>query len=262
MPSRIVREGILSSDRVNALSPMAELFYRRLLNVVDDYGRFHGAPATLRAACWPTCPDKITEKQVIQWLSECLANDNPLIIRYHSGSSVYVQVTDFRQQVRAKSRFPEPPICEANANQMESECETDAQPSRIPYSEVVFRIPKSYSASPKNGSATTHGSRFTLESIPEAWANWCFHGLTPAWDQQRAEAVFAKFADYWKEVPGSRGRKVDWIGTWRNWCRKEAEEERKAVARNGSISLFEARESATERAIRIGHERIVKEGRL
>ena len=39
MPSRILREGINTSPKVNALSPMAELFYRRLMTVADDYGR-------------------------------------------------------------------------------------------------------------------------------------------------------------------------------------------------------------------------------
>lgn len=35
MPSRILREGILTSERVNALAPLEELFYRRLMSVVD-----------------------------------------------------------------------------------------------------------------------------------------------------------------------------------------------------------------------------------
>lgn len=29
------------------------------------------------------------------------------------------------------------------------------------------------------------------------------------------------FRDYWKSVPGSRGRKLDWEATWRKWCRSE-----------------------------------------
>lgn len=28
-----------------------------------------------------------------------------------------------------------------------------------------------------------------------------------------------KFCDYWRGVPGQRGRKADWEATWRNWCR-------------------------------------------
>lgn len=30
---------------------------------------------------------------------------------------------------------------------------------------------------------------------------------------------FDKFRDYWNAQPGSKGTKLDWPGTWRNWCR-------------------------------------------
>ena len=33
--------------------------------------------------------------------------------------------------------------------------------------------------------------------------------------------VAAKFRDHWISQPGQRGVKVDWLATWRNWCREE-----------------------------------------
>lgn len=33
------------------------------------------------------------------------------------------------------------------------------------------------------------------------------------------ETEFDKFRDYWLAIPGSKGRKLDWQGTWRNWLR-------------------------------------------
>lgn len=36
-----------------------------------------------------------------------------------------------------------------------------------------------------------------------------------------AERTFAKFCDYWRAVPGAKGRKLDWDATWRNWCRSD-----------------------------------------
>jgi hypothetical protein len=36
-------------------------------------------------------------------------------------------------------------------------------------------------------------------------------------------ADHAAFIDYWRGVPGAKGRKVDWVATWRNWMRKEHE---------------------------------------
>lgn len=108
MPTRVLREGILSSSRINALSPLAELFYRRLMTVADDYGRYYASPATIRGACWPTCPDKVTEKQISAWLDECSSGDDPLIIRYSASGNHYIQVQNFGQQTRSKSKFPEP----------------------------------------------------------------------------------------------------------------------------------------------------------
>ncbi len=52
MPNRIIREGILTSEAVNSLSWEAEVFFRRLLSVVDDFGRltpvrlFYALPCT------------------------------------------------------------------------------------------------------------------------------------------------------------------------------------------------------------------------
>lgn len=109
MPTRIVREGIISSARVNALSTGAEVFYRRLLNVVDDYGRYHGSVVTLRGACWPTCPDKVKERELAKWLGELLRGDRPLIRSYNIAGSVYIEIQDFEQQTRSKSKFPPPP---------------------------------------------------------------------------------------------------------------------------------------------------------
>jgi hypothetical protein len=34
-----------------------------------------------------------------------------------------------------------------------------------------------------------------------------------------------KFLDYWTGVPGARGTKRNWLGTWRNWCRKCIEQQ-------------------------------------
>jgi hypothetical protein len=137
LPSRILREGIIGSARVNALSFGAELFYRRLMSVADDYGRFHASPITLRGSCWPTCPERVSEAEIVSWLAECRAGEAPLVIVYNSGGAEFLEIQDFRQQTRTKSKFPD---CLSNAKQMLSRCEANAQPSRI-------RISESYSKS-------------------------------------------------------------------------------------------------------------------
>lgn len=110
MPNRMLREGIITSPRINALSIGAELFYRRLMSIVDDYGRFYGHPTTLRTLTWPTCPNKCTDDQVRIWLDELTTGDDPLILWYQIGRAPYIQIRNFRQRTRStKSKFPGPP---------------------------------------------------------------------------------------------------------------------------------------------------------
>lgn len=174
MPIRIVREGINSSARINALSRGAELFYRRLMSVVDDYGRFHGSPATLRGACWPTCPENVTEDEVKQWMEECLqvhskclAGATPLIFLYEANGFRYLQLTDFRQQTRSESKFPDP------ANQLHSNCDQNEQPRRRRNSETKY----------EDGDVKREDSQFTgtqkraptqrnLDFFESVWERW------------------------------------------------------------------------------------------
>src|SRR3712207_5583453 len=90
MPNRILREGILKSDAVNKLGLEAELFYRRLISVVDDYGKFDARPAILRAACYPLRVDQVSEMNIAQWLAEIEAAG--LILLYAVESKPYLML--------------------------------------------------------------------------------------------------------------------------------------------------------------------------
>ena len=73
MPNRILREGILDSEAVNKLGPQAELFYRRLMSVIDDFGRFDARPTVLRSRCYPLQLSSVREADISRWLAECQA---------------------------------------------------------------------------------------------------------------------------------------------------------------------------------------------
>lgn len=78
---------------------------------------------------------------------------------------------------------------------------------------LVPSSPPSPSA-PARGSRLPNGFRATEEM--HAWA-------------ERETPVVAvvseteRFCDYWRGVPGAKGRKLDWEATWRNWMRKAGE---------------------------------------
>jgi len=67
-------------------------------------------------------------------------------------------------------------------------------------------------------SPSSRGSRFNADTLPDDWRAW----TQTHHPQLDADAVFEVFADYWRAVPGAKGRKTDWLATWRNWCRREA----------------------------------------
>lgn len=129
MPSRILREGILTSDRVNSLTPPAEVFYRRLMSVVDDYGRFDGRPGLLRVSCFPLRVDTVREADISRWIAECVTAG--LIALYAVDGKAFLEMQDFKQQVRAKSKYPGPvdghllDTSQADAKQMLSRLTAD-----------------------------------------------------------------------------------------------------------------------------------------
>jgi uncharacterized protein YdaU (DUF1376 family) len=82
--------------------------------------------------------------------------------------------------------------------------------------------------------------------LPNDWAP-----MSDGWEFARSLGIAAeaieneagRFIDYWRSQPGQKGVKTDWPATWRNWCRKAAEN----VKPNGAQS-FSARDSAAKAA--------------
>lgn len=149
MPTRILREGIITSESVNSLGWAAEVFYRRLHSVVDDYGRFSAHPSLLRAACYPLRLNDVSDRDVVKWLAECAAK--ALVKVYEVEGKQYLEVTKFEQRVRAeKSKCPQPP---PNDGQMTVNCQTTAHVVEgVDVDEVVVPVGNA----PKNGARHVH----------------------------------------------------------------------------------------------------------
>jgi uncharacterized protein YdaU (DUF1376 family) len=70
----------------------------------------------------------------------------------------------------------------------------------------------------KQRERTPTGSRLPADwSLPDDWAEWARQERPDLIPQQTAQ----RFADYWHGVAGAKGRKADWLATWRNWVRGE-----------------------------------------
>lgn len=55
--------------------------------------------------------------------------------------------------------------------------------------------------------------------LPMAWGQWAMSecGFT----EPEVRRIGAMFADHWHAKAGKDAAKLDWLATWRNWCRKE-----------------------------------------
>lgn len=107
MPNRIVREGILSSERIASLGWPEEVFYRRLMSVVDDYGRYEANPLLLRAKCYPLQIDTVRTADITRWMAAC--QKAGVLLGYAVNDKQYLELCNFQQQQRSASKFPPPP---------------------------------------------------------------------------------------------------------------------------------------------------------
>lgn len=115
MPNRIIRDAILTSETVCSLGWAEEVFYRRLMSIVDDYGRYEANPQLLRSRCYPLQTDHVPVSDIEQWLIQC-ANAG-LVQIYNVAGKRYLQINKFGQQQRSASKFPQPPADDINCYQ-------------------------------------------------------------------------------------------------------------------------------------------------
>lgn len=106
MPTRYLRPGIRDSELVDALSPLAETLFYRLLVTVDDFGRTDARPSMVKAQCFPI-KDAVTAEVAAELLDEL--SSCGLVHVYAIDGKPYLQVSKWDNAPRAKeSKFPAP----------------------------------------------------------------------------------------------------------------------------------------------------------
>jgi len=104
MPTRYLKPGIRDSEAIDSLTPDAEVLFYRLLVTVDDFGRYDGRPAMIKAACYPI-KDKHTTKDVKSWVTEL--SNNGLVVVYESENKPFIQLLKWDNKPRASSsKYP------------------------------------------------------------------------------------------------------------------------------------------------------------
>lgn len=165
LPNRILREGILESERIDKIGPMAELFYRRLMSVADDFGRYSCAVRVLLSRCFPSRPDWANEDLIYQSLDEC--DQAGLITIYQVGTHIFLEISGFNQQVRAKySKYPDlSDGVVVHATQMRSICNLSLRSSSDDPSPSPSPSPNKESKKVEVSSKRTRGE----ERFEEFW---------------------------------------------------------------------------------------------
>jgi hypothetical protein len=107
MPTRLIRDGWLESERINQLKPEEERFFLRLCLRADDFGRYHANHALLKSNLFPLRED-VRATDIPRLIAAC---EKAGVIRcYEHDGKRYVVVPRFGQRTRAdSSKFPDPP---------------------------------------------------------------------------------------------------------------------------------------------------------
>lgn len=167
MPNRIIKESICTSDEIDQLSAEQEVFFYRLMVVVDDFGLIDARLPILKSKCYPL---KSIEISVIQANLGRLV-DVGLVSLYRADGKPYLSITSWakHQQIRAqraKCPMPEQGI-EINCNQLISDAP------------VIQSNPIQSESNPNPITAPEKPARFDPLKIslpecinPEAWAEW------------------------------------------------------------------------------------------
>ena len=118
---------------MNSLSLLAEVFFRRLWNKADDFGRYDARPLILKAELFPLREIRLPD--ISRCLQECEVAG--LLVSYKAENGTFLQISNFNQRVRAaKSKYPPMPDgCRSNVSQVsdnrprEKEDESEISPS-------------------------------------------------------------------------------------------------------------------------------------
>lgn len=258
MPGRYIREGILDSERFDKLRKaggvQAQLFFTLLLLVVDDYGRCKNHPIWLRSKAFPL-RDDIRETDISRWIAAC--EKSGLIALYgEPNGTAFLQVYNFGQQARSKSKYPDPPAEILQAMQ-DGSYQNSALQNNDKHCKTMFSLNDNDNDNDKlslpNGSesnarARTKGEAFKLDRYPETASEIiriCNAINSPMTEAQAQAYLDQRTVADWHQGIGGTGRKIALTAIpadIRRWIDRDKADD---VRNNSVISEKEARRNAT-----------------
>lgn len=212
---RTIKPEFFTSEDIVSLSPYARLLYIALWCEADKEGRMAWKPRTFKMRYLPA--DDVAIDALCSEIIEAG------LVKLYGDGYAYIPAFHAHQHINPResaSQIPEPPESDAQATRKprvvdasgtREARDSDAQVGREGKGKEVLDAAQ--------GAAPTRGYRLPNDWVlPKPWGEWAleeFKTWTP--DVVRVEAD--KFRDFWCAKAGREAVKVDWLATWRNWCR-------------------------------------------
>ena len=145
MPSRILKDSILTDKAFNSLSLTEESIYHRLVVSADDYGVFYADPVLLLRILYPRKTD-ISEEAVRKGLDHL--EEAGIIRRYTADGEDYLKICSWEKDQRLRNtrhKFPCPEGTEESPATPETEKEAPEEENPAPEpgaaDEIVIELP-------------------------------------------------------------------------------------------------------------------------
>jgi len=220
--ARNIKPSFFQNEELGELSPIERLFFIGLWTVADYKGCVELRPKRLKVQILPY-DDCDIEKIVINL-------DKSGVIRNYSVQGVrYIKIINFerhqnphKNEREAGSDIPdistESLCCNGNGSiEINPEQDgTDPADSLFPITDSPFPI-----AETPNKEKRQTATRLPTDWQPDQeYLAFC-RTARPDLDPHK---VADSFRDYWISAPGTKGKKQDWMATWRNWVRNQRQE--------------------------------------
>ena len=233
MPNRYIREGLIDSDSVNALSDQAFNFYVRLLLKADDFGRFDGREIVLKSSLYPLKPEKRVS-DISRWLAEC--EKSGLIVLYAVDGKKYIEILNFNQQIRIKhSKYPA--FQPQNKGKMLSRCSADDKHMLTSITYNRRHITRDAIASSAGAREFSFPKKFQNEKFKEVWKSWVEYFKGKYFDlitQGQADLIFKKLMAHDSDTAVAMIEQAIEKG-WKH-CTYELKEEETKLENGGYVS--------------------------
>jgi len=252
--ARNIKPSIMDNEDLADLDPLARLLFIYLWMLADRDGRLEDRPKRIAAQALPY--DRTAD--VDKMLQDLCAGG--FIRRYQVGDLAIIQITSFTKHQtphgtekdgvlpdesgkytvnsRGKNGYATGEVVLSDAPlKVSKQCDNSALTVNPPCVNTLIPdslIPDSgFTDSPiqeelsgepvadKSAPPNPRGSRLDPDWVlPMGWGQWALAEF-PHWTTDIVRVEASKFRDHWLSESGAKARKVDWLATWRKWCRSE-----------------------------------------